>query len=105
MDPHLLFNGGNRAMWIDRFLRILEMEFLFKNWFQNTNLSIHGASLLPTDPKILILMTVWDAGACAVALTGVSPQANSQLPAKNGDFWECWYMLEEIRLQRIVLCE
>ena len=50
-------------------------------------------------------MTVWDAGACAVALTGASPQANSQLPAKNGDFWECWYMLEEIRLQRIVLCE
>ena len=36
---------------------------------------------------------------------GASPQANSQLPAKNGDFWECWYLLEEIRLQRIVLCE
>ena len=33
-------------------------------------------------------MTVWDAGACAVALAGASPQANSQLPAKNGDFWE-----------------
>ena len=49
-------------------------------------------------------MTVWDAGACAVALTGASSQANSQLPAKNGDFWECWYMLEEIRLQRIVPC-
>ena len=51
MDPRLLFNGGNRAMWIDRFLRILEMEFLYKNWFQNTNLSIHSPSLLPTDPK------------------------------------------------------
>ena len=50
MDPHLLLNGGNRAMWIDRFLRILEMEFFLKNWFQNTNLSIHGPSLLPTDP-------------------------------------------------------
>ena len=50
-------------------------------------------------------MVVWDAGACAVALAGASPLAISQLPAKNGDFWECWYMLEEIRLQRIVLCE
>ena len=50
-------------------------------------------------------MVVWDAGACAVALAGASPQANCQLPSKNGDFWECWYMLEEIRLQRIVLCE
>ena len=48
---------------------------------------------------------VWDADACAVALTAQSPQAISQLPAKNGDFWECWYKLEEIRLQRIVLCE
>ena len=34
-------------------------------------------------------MVVWDAGACAVALAGASPLAISQLPAKNGDFWEC----------------
>ena len=36
---------------------------------------------------------------------GASPLAKCQLPAKNGDFWDCWYVLEEIRLQRIVLCE
>ena len=23
---------------------------------------------------------------------GASPQAISQLPAKIGDFWECWYI-------------
>ena len=34
-------------------------------------------------------MIVWDAGACTVALTGASPLAISQLPAKNGVFWEC----------------
>ena len=50
-------------------------------------------------------IVVWDADACAVALTGASSLAKCQLPAKNGDFRECWYMLEEIRLQRIVLCE
>ena len=50
-------------------------------------------------------MSVWDAGACAVALAGASPLAKCQLPAKNEDFRECWYMLEEIRLQRIMLCE
>ena len=34
-------------------------------------------------------MNMWDAGACAVALAGASPLAKCQLPAKNGDFWEC----------------
>ena len=62
------------------------MEFLFKNLFQNTNLSIHSPSLLPTDPKVLILMNMWDAGACAVALAGASLLAKHQLLAKNGDF-------------------
>ena len=31
-------------------------------------------------------MTMWDAGACAVALAGATPLAKCQLPAKNGDF-------------------
>ena len=31
-------------------------------------------------------MTMWDAGACAVALAGASPLMKCQLPAKNGDF-------------------
>ena len=62
------------------------MEFLFKNRFQNTNLSIHSPSLLPTDLKVLVLMNMWDAGACAVALAGASLLANHQLLAKNGHF-------------------
>ena len=105
MDPHLLYNGGNRAMWIDRFLRILEMEFLFKNWFQNTNLSIHGPSLLPTDPKNFDTNDHVGCWLMRCRSHGASPPAKCQLPAKNGDFWECWYVLEEIRLQRIMLCE
>ena len=56
------------------------MEFLFKNLFQNTNLSIHSPSLLPTDPKVLILMNMWDAGA------GASLLAKPMLLAKNRDF-------------------
>ena len=38
------------------------------------------------DPKALILMNMWDAGACAVALAGASLLAKRQLLAKNGDF-------------------
>ena len=62
------------------------MEFLFKNLFQNTNLSIHSPSLLPTDPKVLILMTMWDAGACAVALADAFLLVNPMLLTKNGEF-------------------
>ena len=36
---------------------------------------------------------------------GASPQAISQLPAKLGNFGNVGVLLEEIRLQRIVLCE
>ena len=52
-------------------------------------------------------MTMWDAGACAVALAGASLLVNPMLLAKNGEFLGMFilYMLEGIRLQRIVLCE
>ena len=32
-------------------------------------------------------MTMWDAGACAVALTGTSLLVNPMLLAKNGEFF------------------
>ena len=38
------------------------------------------------DPKVLILMTMWDAGARAVALAGASLLVNPMLLAKNGEF-------------------
>ena len=41
---------------------------------------------LPTDPKVLILMNMWDAGACAFALASASLLAKPMLLAKNGDF-------------------
>ena len=50
MDPRLLFNGGNRAMGIDRFLCILEMEFLFKIDFKMQTCLF---TVPPSSPRIL----------------------------------------------------
>ena len=49
----------------------------------------------------------WDASACVVTHTAypLAFQESIQLPAKLGNFGSIGILLEEIRLQRIVLCE
>ena len=64
----------------------MKWNFYLKIDFKIQTCLFHNPSLLPTDPKVLILMNMWDAGACAVVLAGASLLAKPMLLAKNGDF-------------------
>ena len=55
---------------------------------------------------MLILMTLgWDASACVVTHTAHPLRRLASYQRKLGNFESVGILLEEIRLQRIVLCE
>ena len=61
-------------------LRILEMEFLCKNWFQNTNLFIHRS--LPPPHGSVVILILWGSRwvSCTLSLWRRSPLADTPSP-------------------------